>query len=55
MEFGISPTWKRLTGSLATGSKVGAMAAAAFVPAFLELGGKDPAIILPGADPPKRV
>jgi succinate-semialdehyde dehydrogenase / glutarate-semialdehyde dehydrogenase len=38
------------TGSVATGRKVGAMAAAAFIPAFLELGGKDPAIILPGVD-----
>ncbi|MEO0410648.1 MAG: aldehyde dehydrogenase family protein [Pseudomonadota bacterium] len=38
------------TGSVATGRKVGAAAAAAFIPAFLELGGKDPAIVLPSAD-----
>jgi succinate-semialdehyde dehydrogenase / glutarate-semialdehyde dehydrogenase len=38
------------TGSVATGRRVAAMAAAAFIPAFLELGGKDPAIVLPGAD-----
>ncbi|MDJ0709252.1 MAG: aldehyde dehydrogenase family protein [Woeseiaceae bacterium] len=38
------------TGSVATGRKVAAAAAAAFIPAFLELGGKDPAVILPGAD-----
>lgn len=38
------------TGSVATGRKVAAAAAEAFVPAFLELGGKDAAVILPGAD-----
>lgn len=38
------------TGSVATGRKVGAQAAANFIPAFLELGGKDPAIVLASAD-----
>lgn len=38
------------TGSVATGKKVAAAAASAFIPAFLELGGKDPAVVLPGAD-----
>lgn len=38
------------TGSVATGRKVAAAAAAAFIPAFLELGGKDPAVVLPGSD-----
>ncbi|MDX1515740.1 MAG: aldehyde dehydrogenase family protein [Woeseiaceae bacterium] len=38
------------TGSVATGRKVAAAAAAAFIPAFLELGGKDPVIVLPGSD-----
>ena len=38
------------TGSVATGKKVAAAAAAAFIPAFLELGGKDPAVILAGSD-----
>ncbi|WP_019505220.1 aldehyde dehydrogenase family protein [Pleurocapsa sp. PCC 7319] len=38
------------TGSVATGRKVGAAAAANFIPAFLELGGKDPAIILSSAN-----
>jgi len=38
------------TGSVATGRKVAAAAAQAFIPAFLELGGKDPVIILEGAD-----
>lgn len=38
------------TGSVATGKKVAAAAAEAFVPAFLELGGKDPAVVLPGSD-----
>ncbi|MEO6821093.1 MAG: aldehyde dehydrogenase family protein, partial [Candidatus Nanopelagicales bacterium] len=38
------------TGSVPTGRVVGAAAAAAFIPAFLELGGKDPAIVLAGAD-----
>ncbi|WP_405228809.1 aldehyde dehydrogenase family protein [Lentisalinibacter sediminis] len=39
------------TGSVATGRKVGAAAAARFIPAFLELGGKDPMIVLASADP----
>lgn len=39
------------TGSVVTGRKVGEAAAAAFIPASLELGGKDPMIILPDADP----
>ncbi len=38
------------TGSVATGKKVAVAAANRFIPAFLELGGKDPAVILPGAD-----
>ncbi|GIL40222.1 aldehyde dehydrogenase family protein [Roseiterribacter gracilis] len=38
------------TGSVATGRNVGEACARNFIPAFLELGGKDPAIILPGAD-----
>ena len=38
------------TGSVATGKKVAAAAAARFIPAFLELGGKDPAIVLASAD-----
>jgi acyl-CoA reductase-like NAD-dependent aldehyde dehydrogenase len=38
------------TGSVATGRKVAVAAAENFIPAFLELGGKDPAIVLPGAD-----
>lgn len=38
------------TGSIATGRKVAAHAAARFIPAFLELGGKDPAVVLPSAD-----
>ncbi|MWK38362.1 aldehyde dehydrogenase family protein [Actinomadura sp. J1-007] len=38
------------TGSVPTGRRVGEAAARAFVPAFLELGGKDPAIVLAGAD-----
>lgn len=38
------------TGSVETGRKVGSLAAAHFIPAFLELGGKDPAIVLPSAD-----
>lgn len=38
------------TGSVATGRKVAARAAGRLVPAFLELGGKDPAIVLSGCD-----
>jgi succinate-semialdehyde dehydrogenase/glutarate-semialdehyde dehydrogenase len=38
------------TGSVATGRKVAAAAAARFIPAFLELGGKDPMVILASAD-----
>ncbi len=38
------------TGSVATGKKVAAAAAENFIPAFLELGGKDPVILLPGTD-----
>ncbi|MDI2131877.1 aldehyde dehydrogenase family protein [Yinghuangia seranimata] len=38
------------TGSVATGRAVAERAARAFVPAHLELGGKDAAIVLPGAD-----
>ena len=39
------------TGSVATGHKVAASAAAAFIPASLELGGKDAMIVLASADP----
>jgi len=38
------------TGSVATGKKVALAAAEAFIPAFLELGGKDPVIVLEGSD-----
>ena len=38
------------TGSVATGRKVAQAAAKQFIPAFLELGGKDPAIVLASAD-----
>jgi len=38
------------TGSVATGRKVAEAAAARFIPAYLELGGKDPAIVLRSAD-----
>lgn len=38
------------TGSVATGRKVAQHAAANFIPAFLELGGKDPAIVMPDAE-----
>lgn len=39
------------TGSVRTGRLVAEACARQFIPAFLELGGKDPAIVLPGADP----
>jgi len=39
------------TGSVETGRRVGARAGERLVPAFLELGGKDPLIVLEGADP----
>lgn len=38
------------TGSVPTGRKIAEAAARRFIPAFLELGGKDPAIVLAGAD-----
>ncbi|MER3435974.1 MAG: aldehyde dehydrogenase [Leptolyngbya sp. ERB_1_1] len=38
------------TGSVATGRKVAETAAKRFIPAFLELGGKDPAIVLKSAN-----
>jgi acyl-CoA reductase-like NAD-dependent aldehyde dehydrogenase len=38
------------TGSVATGRKVGEAAAKRFIAAFLELGGKDPAIVLESAN-----
>ena len=38
------------TGSVATGRKVADAAAKRFIPAFLELGGKDPLLILEGAN-----
>lgn len=38
------------TGSIATGRKIAVAAAQAFIPAFLELGGKDPAVVLAGSD-----
>ncbi len=39
------------TGSVATGRKVGEAAARAFIPASLELGGKDPMLVLASAEP----
>ncbi len=39
------------TGSVATGRHVAASAACAFIPASLELGGKDPMLVLASADP----
>ena len=41
------------TGSVATGRKVGEAAARAFIPASLELGGKDPMIVLASSDTDK--
>ncbi|WP_235012345.1 aldehyde dehydrogenase family protein [Caballeronia catudaia] len=38
------------TGSIPTGQKIAAAAAQAFIPAFLELGGKDAAVVLEGSD-----
>ncbi len=38
------------TGSVPTGRKVGEQAAQRFIPAFLELGGKDPAVVLASAN-----
>lgn len=38
------------TGSVPTGRKIALAAAEAFIPAFLELGGKDPAVVLAGSD-----
>ncbi len=38
------------TGSVETGRKVGARAGDRLIPAFLELGGKDPLIVMAGAD-----
>lgn len=38
------------TGSVATGKRVYQAAAAHFIPCFLELGGKDPALVFEGAD-----
>lgn len=38
------------TGSVPTGRKIALAAAQAFIPAFLELGGKDPAVVLAGSD-----
>jgi len=41
------------TGSVPTGRKIAVAAAQAFIPAFLELGGKDPAVVLAGSDLPR--
>lgn len=38
------------TGSIKTGRKIAVAAAQAFIPAFLELGGKDAAVVLAGSD-----
>lgn len=38
------------TGSVGTGRKVGEQCAKRFIPAFLELGGKDPVVVLDSAD-----
>ncbi|WP_235838059.1 aldehyde dehydrogenase family protein [Chitinasiproducens palmae] len=38
------------TGSVPTGRKIAVAAAQAFIPAFLELGGKDAAVVLAGSD-----
>ena len=38
------------TGSVPTGRSIAERAAARFIPAFLELGGKDPAVVLASAD-----
>ncbi|MBO9602832.1 MAG: aldehyde dehydrogenase family protein [Novosphingobium sp.] len=38
------------TGSIPTGRKIAAAAASRMIPYFLELGGKDPAIVLAGSD-----
>lgn len=38
------------TGSVPTGKMIGAVCAERFIPAFLELGGKDPGIVLADAD-----
>ncbi len=38
------------TGSVRTGRRVAEAAAARFIPAFLEMGGKDPAVVLKSAD-----
>ena len=38
------------TGSIPTGQKIATAAASAFIPAFLELGGKDAAVVLAGSD-----
>ena len=43
------------TGSVATGRKVAVQAAGRLIPAFLELGGKDPLIITETADVPRAV
>ncbi len=38
------------TGSVPTGRKIAVAAAEKFIPVFLELGGKDPAVVLAGSD-----